>query len=72
MSLHVETLNTLNMSVELIVDPSEDQAERLYLDDLDPVLVLWYDEAIVITGDLRKFADMVNRAVAQLEMEVSA
>ncbi len=48
-------------SVTVQPDPNPDDDEEF--ENVDDVLVIAYDEAIVITGDLQKFARLVNRAV---------
>jgi hypothetical protein len=73
MSLHVETLHTSYLMVR-VIDPAtaaQTTLEILGIESDELSLLLEYDEAVVITGDLRKFADMVNAAVTEHERLVT-
>jgi hypothetical protein len=74
MSLHVETLHTSYLMVR-VIDPATAAQTTLEIlgieSDEQLSLLLEYDEAVVITGDLRKFADMVNAAVSKHERLVT-
>jgi hypothetical protein len=73
MSLHVETLHTSYLIVR-VIDPAtaaQTTLEILGIESDELSLLLEYDEAVVITGDLRAFADKVNAAVTEHERLVT-
>lgn len=66
MSIRYEYIDTSHpfLSIYVAPDPNPDEFDGDDPGDEQPdTLVIAYDEAVVITGDLHKFARMVNKAV---------
>lgn len=73
MSVRIETAHNPYVKVTTIADLDAEYGYDHDLDEAnDPVLLIHYDELVVISGDLEKFHDDVRKAVDEHKARVES